>query len=348
MHHPSPIALLTPLPISRTASPALNYSPSTASKCERLLRDTLRRADLASSSSRTASPCTPYFPHEVFIADCLTRDADDNDDDDDLFAPAMTSQLRRASTTAHPPSPTRPQVQHSPRTTHGHAHHRASHSMSAAAPPVLRHPTPLRPGVSASRSDPSHRSTTPSAAPLLPHEVALRSRLQGVLDSHARSGSAGGHRRATGPIHPPPGSSRNHNRSRSVSARTQAYDGDAAWWSSTTPASPVTEATPSLSHHSSIASLSSVPSSRSDSHPSTPPSPTTDRPSFDVRTASAFCRNNPGLVSFRDVEGLGAPPDADEEDSDAEEERRGRWWDLYSWSPFKGRRRPSAPESSSA
>ncbi|KZV82775.1 hypothetical protein EXIGLDRAFT_335105 [Exidia glandulosa HHB12029] len=244
--------------------------------------------------------------------------------------------------------------------------------MSAAAPPVLRHPTPLRPGVSASRSDPSHRSTTPSAAPLLPHEVALRSRLQGVLDSHARSGSASGHRRATGPIHPPPGSSRNHNRSRSVSARTQAYDGDAAWWSSTTPAvrspsfaprvnksltnlhrlpfpqSPVTEATPSLSHHSSIASLSSVPSSRSDSHPSTPPSPTTDRPSFDVRTASAFCRNNPGLVSFRDVEGLGAPPDADEEGSDAEEERRGRWWDLYSWSPFKGRRRPSAAESSSA
>lgn len=56
-----------------------------------------------------------------------------------------------------------------------------------------------------------------------------------------------------------------------------------------------------------------------------------------MRTASQLCRDKPGLVSFRDVEGLGAPPE-DDLDADTDEDASGRWWGIYNWSPFKSKK----------
>ncbi|EJD53528.1 hypothetical protein AURDEDRAFT_119299 [Auricularia subglabra TFB-10046 SS5] len=378
MHAPLPAAALsTPLPVSRTSSPAPQRTPSSApSKVEKLLRDTLRR-DRAASSSRTATPVSsaPYYAHDVFIADCCSQD----DDDDDAMPPYELA--RAASHTARPapvalaldppPSPS-PQgrAQRPPRSPLGG--HRPSHSMSSA--PVLRHPTPLRPpGVPASsRSDPACRTVSPapssrSNAPLMPHEAALRSRLQGMLDANPTpphvSKATSALRAVSGPNHAT-SARRNHSRARSVSSRT---DGDTAWWGGPHHASPgfatqptvglarvlvrgiyadlppQSPTTASYPYHNpqrspSLTSLGFFPTP-----PSTPPSPSleldppaADRPSFDVRTASQLCRNAPGLVSFKDVEGLGAPPDMDDQDgADDTPSKGGRWWDLYSWSPFK-------------
>lgn len=330
-------ALSIPLP----ASPAPRSPPS---KVERLLRDTLRR-DRAASSSRSATPVSPrpYRAHDVFIADCCSQDEDDADDDDELAMPQQPYQLRRASShraspapaalALHaPPSPTpASRAQRPPRSPM--SGHRPSYSMSAA--PVLKHPTPLRPSSSLRAASP---------APLMSHEVALRSRLQGMLDAHphpAPSNAQRALRAVSGPNYAA-SARRSHSRARSVSSRT---DGEAAaWWGglATQPTSPMTENSMSHSQGSpSLESLGFFPTP-----PSTPPSPSLNlslepdpRPSFDARTASQLCRNAPGLVSFKDVEGLGAPPDMDMDELDADKEatpsKGGRWWDLYSWSPFR-------------
>ncbi|EJD35567.1 hypothetical protein AURDEDRAFT_147411 [Auricularia subglabra TFB-10046 SS5] len=337
MHAPLPAAVLfTPLPVSRTSSPAPRSPPS---KVERLLRDTLRR-DRAASTSRTATPVSPppYYAHDVFIADCCSQDEDD--DDDDIAMPQQPYQLRRASShraspapaalALHaPPSPSpQSRAQRPPRSPM--SGHRPSYSMSSA--PVLKHPTPLRPSSSLREASP---------APLMPHEVALRSRLQGMLDAHPPAVSSNAQRALRAVSGPNYGSARrSHSRARSVSSRT---DGDAAWWGgapgfATQPTSPTTD----MSHSQGSPSLESL--GFFPTPPSTPPSPSLNialepRPSFDARTASQLCRNAPGLVSFKDVEGLGAPPDMDMDDLDADKEatpsKGGRWWDLYSWSPFR-------------
>jgi len=67
----------------------------------------------------------------------------------------------------------------------------------------------------------------------------------------------------------------------------------------------------------------------SPSSPSASPLTPPDSPSFNATTASAFCRNVPGLVSFNDIEGLGCPPGMEDCDDDDDESARlgssGKW-----------------------
>lgn len=71
------------------------------------------------------------------------------------------------------------------------------------------------------------------------------------------------------------------------------------------------------------------------SSPAAPSPQTPDRPKFDVRTASQLCRTAPGLVSFRDVEGLGAPNHFYDADDDEDDEHNKGWLaTAFGWSPF--------------
>ena len=73
------------------------------------------------------------------------------------------------------------------------------------------------------------------------------------------------------------------------------------------------------------------PSSISPLMPTTPPSP------FNARAANQICRQMPAYVSFQDVEGLGEPPNTEDEEVPDEGTIQDpkKWWN---W-PWSGRAR---------
>ncbi|KAH7107883.1 hypothetical protein BKA62DRAFT_151038 [Auriculariales sp. MPI-PUGE-AT-0066] len=402
---------------SRSPSPT-PYSSSNGLKCERLLRDTLRKADAAVARSRNPSlsrsrastpaptlPSTPTVaaylpPHHSLIADCCSlSDGEEKDEPTSLrrthsigshrFAPSLSSMTRSHTVHHRTHSP-------SPAGSAG-SRKRASHSISHSPPLSLKHSSPLRPGpVSAARSDP-----TPTMFMSSSHEEALRNRLQGVLEANPLPSHATGAQKALRSVTGPNFSMAMHREmrghSRSRSASTPA-DVEAAWWGSSTPASPtaLSSRSASRSRHASSRESLSASASASVSGPSTPPSPslgiaqlnlshspqlhlrhltadsatsdmplasshsaaspqTPERPKFDLRTASQLCRTAPGLVSFRDVEGLGAPNHFYDADDDEENEHNKGWLaTAFGWSPFnkknaaKGIIAPGQPSAKSS
>ena len=241
---------------SRATSPAPQYTTSHGLQCERLLRDTLRKADAAVarsranslSSSRKSRPTTPaplsialpaspsYLPpHHSLIADCCSLS--DDSDSDDHPTPLRRSRTVGSRSTPTPASMTR---SHNPRVTSQSPPSSSSLRTRARSPLSLRHPTPLRPGpLPAARSDPTPTATTSLT---VAHEAALRQRLQGVLDSspvplHA-TGAQKALRSVTGPNFSPGHhrESKAHARSRSMSVRGD----NGARWESSSPAVSVT------------------------------------------------------------------------------------------------------------
>ncbi|EIN11175.1 hypothetical protein PUNSTDRAFT_118697 [Punctularia strigosozonata HHB-11173 SS5] len=70
--------------------------------------------------------------------------------------------------------------------------------------------------------------------------------------------------------------------------------------------------------------------------PSPSPSPTSPSPrAFDARVAAEACKRVEGYVSFKDVEGLGVPPDYDDDGEDAKagggRPGHARRWSLSRW-----------------
>ncbi|KZT63732.1 hypothetical protein DAEQUDRAFT_770333 [Daedalea quercina L-15889] len=79
-------------------------------------------------------------------------------------------------------------------------------------------------------------------------------------------------------------------------------------------------------------------SSASGHSPLTPP-PT---PPFNARTAAELCRAMDGYVSFANIEGLGVPEGAVDDDMDDDDDSMGRWW---RWLTMKGRARSESASS---
>ncbi|KAG9102489.1 hypothetical protein FRC06_001965 [Ceratobasidium sp. 370] len=132
------------------------------------------------------------------------------------------------------------------------------------------------------------------------NEDILRSRLEGVLSSASSS------------------------RDVSCPPSPQRRRGDSLTFGLITPPHGLLPPPPmSRSRTSPAISRSSRPSTTSPSPITPPPSPP-----FDANRIALQLRDREGYVSFADVQGLGVPHDADEDDVDPER-GRGRWWSLW-------------------
>ncbi|OCH89043.1 hypothetical protein OBBRIDRAFT_41632 [Obba rivulosa] len=414
---PLPTSSQLPSPLSIPALPAAHSSvrppmPRPPSRSERLLRDTLRRAEehdrmihnpppLPTPTSTPNSPSRPSRRLRRHTASSASTEVsnDDECDCDDVFV-SETDDMRawlwrtRSGTSASMPAPSVSSTQTynlpSPRQKPALFRNNSVGSVDASARTVVPGSPPTAyatPGTSPARaqlqrsvhSSPavrhasrahsrSHSGTfggnghaSPTSPPrtsldgerpqLTPHEAVLRSRLEGVLRSaksakeqerRAQSGErrgAGG--RESGSAS---GSGNSMASSRNMSSEGELFlavqglahadSGLTSLKSShATSKHAKARATASPSLQLQRAPLGSPSSASASSSPLTPP-PTPPSP-FDARTAAALCRAMDGYVSFANVEGLGVPAGA-EEDDEEESKARGRWWN---WLTIAGKRR---------
>ncbi|KIP04620.1 hypothetical protein PHLGIDRAFT_188897 [Phlebiopsis gigantea 11061_1 CR5-6] len=233
-----------------------------------------------------------------------------------------------------PSSPTRGQLQRSPRSAPSVSQSSVSHSRASNAQSASRSP-----------AEPERSTCGCQQAAVTPHEAVLRSRLEGVL----RGAKLETDRRRSREREYNTGSSGSMASSRNMS-------GEDWFIAANELASPMSHRSelPSLSHSARTrASTNATTHARSYRSPSTSsqalrspvsaggpltPPPT---PPFNARVAAAQCKAMDGYVSFADIEGLGVPggEDNDLEDDEARRSQGGRWLKWLPLSPKLPRER---------
>ncbi|KAI0829782.1 hypothetical protein BC628DRAFT_1067827 [Trametes gibbosa] len=307
-----------------------------------------------SSSARSDSSC------DFFDSEPLDEDSQEEEDGRWLWdinsAGALASASVHRSPAYHPtrlphgrkeesipygtpssPSPAQAQLQRAAKSTPT-VPRRHSHSQSASH--VTTHPPPRSP-VDREHSSPSARH---HSSQLTPHEVVLRSKLEGILKNTANGGSRTRSTERRGADHGLSSGSGNSM----ASSRNLSVEGDFFFGASSDPSLTSLSSTDSKAA-SAPKSRESVPSSprraraslnmpapplktsRRQTHSPTPHKggvgPLTPPPSppFDVSQAAAHVKNMDGYISFANIEGLGVPHEADED-----EKSRSRWFQWLS------------------
>ncbi|KAH9940383.1 uncharacterized protein BXZ73DRAFT_42858 [Epithele typhae] len=334
----SPLTSSVPLP----QRPPMPRPPS---RSERLLRDTLRRAE---EQERIHNPVpffsTPASPiahgHHLPAAapggrrhrratSSSSSSYDHFEDTVDEESPEEDERLWRTNRTVS--SPTRP-------------HHKDSVARNPPASPSLAR-VQLQRSPKTSPSIPTRRlhsqSVSHPAAPariaadmenmsLTPHEAVLRKRLETMLKTQSRRAGSIERREYDGGLSS--GSGDSMSSSRNMSGEGDFFFGPARDLSHTSLSSadrpmplPSKHHTPRGSHKP---ASSRKGSSASSNGPLTPP----PSPPFNAREAAAQCGAMDGYVSFATIEGLGVPDGSDEEEEDASS--RSRW---FQWLHLAGK-----------
>jgi hypothetical protein len=290
--------VLVPPPIPQT--PSLQDQLRSASRSERLLRETLRRDRAASLSPRTrvrrpesSSGRVASTSSEMFHCACTDSDEEGDDRHEHvslLFVNPPQHQQKFA-----------PPLQ------------RASKS-SADVRPLSRREKESIP--SAIHINSSHRRSAPQSQPEGFMYVAPMTQVRDRCpdrdptwsspESSSLSSPTSSHRQALTPSPSPPSYAPLPETITSPRGRARNHTHPSA-------------NSPPPPHHPSTHSHSHYHGHRQQVTP--PPTP----PTFDARNASAKLRSIDGYVSFANVEGLGGPPGVDEDPSE-EEKRRGSWW----------------------
>ncbi|KAH9895191.1 hypothetical protein C8Q73DRAFT_790358 [Cubamyces lactineus] len=239
------------------------------------------------------------------------------------------------------PSPARAQLQRAAKSSPA-VPRRHSHSQSVSH--VAAHP-PTRPSVDDERHGCSCHQP---GAPLTPHEVVLRSRLEGVL-KHAQKGGSRTRSIERREVDPglSSGSGNSMASSRNLSGEGDFFFGANGDSSLTSLSSNESKTTPYTKPRASVPSSPRRPhaSLQMPSHPAPsrpshghrqPSSPASSRdgvspltpppsPPFNVRQAAAQIKGMDGYISFATIEGLGVPEGSDDE-SEEDAKSRSRWF----------------------
>ncbi|KAH9858984.1 hypothetical protein C2E23DRAFT_27982 [Lenzites betulinus] len=223
------------------------------------------------------------------------------------------------------PSPARAQLQRAAQSSPT-VPRRHSHSQSASS--AAAHPS-SRASLDGEQPEPSSRQP---AGQLTPHEVVLRSKLEGILKNTANGGSRHRSTERRGADHGlSSGSGNSMASSRNMSGEGDFFFGASSDPSLTSLSSNDSKAASAPKSRESVPSSPRMPRAHLHMSPTAPRSshrqasspaprkggvsPLTPPPSppFDVSQAAAHCKNMDGYVSFANIEGLGIPYESDED-----------------------------------
>lgn len=269
---------------SRPVSPMVNR-PS--SRSEKLLRDTLRRAD----QYDRAQERSPFF---LSSAMTIRRDDESSDCEDDAEGMLWRSTSGSSGESADFKAvPTRASL-----VRNKSLDHKPTGSPTNSRMLLQRSPNSA-PAVNVGGED-----------EMTPHDAVLRSRLEGVLHHAADQ--------------------KRRRNARSMSrVRAHTRDSSEDWTSESWSPPPVySQQLPPSSPRGSLDPMTPPPTPPHTAHTlyASPSYPSQVAPSFNARTASAMCRQIDGYVSFANVEGLGAPPDVDDQDEDSGRHQKWLKW----------------------
>ncbi|KZT61976.1 hypothetical protein CALCODRAFT_304257 [Calocera cornea HHB12733] len=326
-------SLPTPPPLSRAMSQptkrrpsnppsSFQQAPATApqpSRCERLLLATLQRAEAAEEAIRHreqaaaySPPSTPPFPSP--------RSSTSKDDDDTDWLAEIAEQTCMRPSRRSPAEPGRVGR------TSSIVHVSRSPSPGKMSKMTRKKEQELKAMLQAEKERTGHGATFGPMPDLVRSDSFASSTEMRKSGWMSISPSPTGQAHADWPWEPTSPAS---NKSSHATATPRSPDSKPTLSRAhTSPAAPTLRRATTTVTRSTLSRPHKTASCLSGTQPITPP----PSPPFDAHSTALLLKNREGYVSFRDLEGLGAPADEDEHDDKDGDNARGRpWWIPIGW-----------------